>query len=69
MPRGKRRNIVVATDSQPQFELGYRENKKGERKEGEDRIGGEGQREDRARAWKRAREGQKSNHKQTQILM
>ena len=56
MPRGRRRKIEVPRDNQPQFELGdtpkdYREKKgeRGERVEGEERTGGEGQRQDRKR--------------------
>ena len=50
MRRGRRRKIEVPADTQPQFELGDTaadiERRRRERGEREERVGGEGQRED-----------------------
>ena len=78
MPRGRERKIEVPRDTQPQFELGdtadeiegrrreREERDESERREQEER---ERQRIERGRGGKIARKGEKSDHKQTQILM
>ena len=82
MPRDRKRKIEVHTDFQPQFELRdtgedieRRKRERGETGEGEARTGGEGERGWKERGWKgpsrwkRLTKEQKSDLKQTQILM